>query len=90
MPSFAISRQTHLSNPSTAKHPLKDLHVRIQPKQYVQGGSRDSGQNSNGIALAAGALGIGVLVVGLFALRGTSQPASGVRLSLGIWRAGHI
>ena len=47
----------------------------LQPKQYVQGGTRDSGENSNNIALAAGAFGIGVLVVGLFALRGT-QPAS--------------
>ncbi|EIE22445.1 hypothetical protein COCSUDRAFT_56129 [Coccomyxa subellipsoidea C-169] len=49
----------------------------VEPKQYVAGSSRDTGENSNNAALVAGAVGVGILAVGLLALRGT-QPNSAV------------
>ncbi|BDA43445.1 hypothetical protein COCOBI_04-4570 [Coccomyxa sp. Obi] len=49
----------------------------VEPKQYVAGSSRDTGENSNNAALLAGAVGVGILAVGLLALRGT-QPNTAV------------
>jgi LPXTG-motif cell wall-anchored protein len=49
----------------------------LQPKQYVAGSSRDTGENSNNAALLAGAVGVGILAVGLIALRGTQPNSAG-------------
>ena len=49
----------------------------LQPKQYVAGSQRDDGTNSNTIALAAAGVGVSILVVGLFALRGEKPASSG-------------
>lgn len=49
----------------------------MQPKQYVAGSSRDTGENSNNAALLAGAVGVGILAVGLIALRGTQPNTAG-------------
>lgn len=49
----------------------------VEPKQYVAGSQRDDGANSNQTALIAAGVGIGILVLGLLALRG-EKPASSV------------
>ena len=49
----------------------------MQPKQYVAGSQRDDGANSNDSALIAAGVGIGVLVLGLLALRGEKPASSG-------------
>jgi len=49
----------------------------LQPKQYVAGSSRDTGENSNSLALVAAAVGVGILAVGLLALRGTQPNTAG-------------
>ena len=51
----------------------------MQPKQYVAGSKRDDGANNNSPALIAAGFGIGILVLGLLALR-TEKPASSGQL----------
>ncbi|CAL5221428.1 g3616 [Coccomyxa viridis] len=49
----------------------------VEPKQYVAGSQRDVGTDNNSPAIIAAGFGIGILVLGLLALR-TEKPAATV------------
>ncbi len=76
-PSDLLARYLDLAcNPSPCMAQIVVCNL-MQPKQYVAGSSRDTGENSNNAALLAGAVGVGILAVGLIALRGTQPNTAG-------------